>query len=93
MSVDVKNTGKRAGDEVVQLYVKYQGSAVERPIKQLRGFQRVTIQPNETRTVTIPLKGTTWLYWNADQHSFVVEAGRSTSWWGRPRPISRCKRR
>jgi beta-glucosidase len=76
VSVDVKNTGKRAGDEVVQLYVKYQGSAVERPIKQLRGFQRVTIPPNETRTVKIPLKGSDLAYWNADKHSFVVEAGK-----------------
>ena len=78
VSVDVKNTGKRAGDEVVQLYVKYEGSAVERPIKQLRGFQRVTIGPNETRTVKIPLKGSDLAYWNADKHSFVVEAGKST---------------
>jgi beta-glucosidase len=76
VSVDVKNTGQRAGDEVVQLYVKYQGSAVERPIKQLRGFERVTIPANETRTVKIPLKGSDLAYWNADKHSFVVEAGK-----------------
>jgi len=76
VSVDVKNTGKRAGDEVVQLYVKYEGSAVERPIKQLRGFQRVTIPANETRTVKIPLKGSDLAYWNADKHGFVVEAGK-----------------
>jgi beta-glucosidase len=76
VSVDVKNTGKRAGDEVVQLYVKYQGSSVERPIKQLRGFERVTIGPNQTRTVKIPLKGIDLAYWNADKHSFVVEAGK-----------------
>ena len=41
ISVDVKNTGARAGDEVVQLYVKHVGSAVERPNKELRGFKRV----------------------------------------------------
>jgi beta-glucosidase len=76
VSVDVKNTGKRAGDEVVQLYVKYEGSAVERPIKQLRGFARVTIGPNQTQTVKIPLKGSDLAYWNADKHSFVVEAGK-----------------
>ena len=76
VSVDVKNTGKRAGDEVVQLYVKYQGSAVERPIKQLRGFQRVTLQPNETRTVKIPLKGGDLSYWDAQKHGFAVEAGK-----------------
>jgi beta-glucosidase len=76
VSVDVKNTGQRAGDEVVQLYVKYQGSAVERPIKQLRGFERVAIGPNQTQTVKIPLKGSDLAYWNADKHSFVVEAGK-----------------
>jgi beta-glucosidase len=76
VSVDVKNTGKRAGDEVVQLYVKYDDSAVERPIKQLRGFQRVTIGPNQTQTVKIPLKGSDLAYWNAEKHSFVVEAGK-----------------
>jgi beta-glucosidase len=47
VSVDIKNTGKRAGDEVVQLYVKHLDSAVERPIKELRGFQRITLQPGE----------------------------------------------
>ena len=76
VSVDVKNAGKRAGDEVVQMYIKYQGSAVERPIKQLRGFQRITLQPNETRTVRIPLKGSDLSYWDAEKHSFVVEAGK-----------------
>ena len=49
VSVDVTNTGSRAGDEVVQLYVRYPESKVERPLKQLRGFQRVTLAPGETR--------------------------------------------
>ena len=60
----------------MQLYVKYQGSAVERPIEQLRGFQRVALQPNETRTVKIPLKGGDLSYWDTEKHSFVVEAGK-----------------
>jgi beta-glucosidase len=55
VSVDVTNTGSRAGDEVVQLYVKHLGSKVERPREQLVGFQRVTVQPNETKTVEIAL--------------------------------------
>ena len=50
VSVDIKNTGKRAGDEVVQMYVKHLESAVERPIKELRGFQRITLQPGEKKT-------------------------------------------
>ena len=60
----------------MQLYVKYQGSAVERPIKQLRGFQRITLQPDETRTVRLPLSGGRLSYWDAEKHSFVVEAGK-----------------
>jgi beta-glucosidase len=49
---------------------------VERPIKQLRGFQRITLQPGETRTVRIPLKGRDLSYWDAGKHSFVVEPGK-----------------
>ena len=59
VSVDVTNTGSRAGDEVVQLYVKHLRSKVERPREELKGFQRVTVGPNETKTVEIPLKAST----------------------------------
>jgi len=75
VSVDVKNTGTRAGDEVVQMYVKRVNSAVERPIKELRGFERVTLRPNETWTIRLPLKGTDLTYWDAGKHAFVVEPG------------------
>jgi beta-glucosidase len=76
VSVDVKNTGARAGDEVVQMYVKQLDSAVDRPIKQLRGFQRVPLAPNQTRTVQFLLPATGLTYWDAGKHSFVVEPGR-----------------
>jgi len=75
VSVDVKNTGSRAGDEVVQMYVKRLESAVERPIKELRGFERIPLRPNETRTVRLPLKGADLTYWDAAKQSFVVEPG------------------
>ncbi len=75
-SVDIKNTGTRAGDEVVQLYVKHLNSAVERPIKELRGFERIALQPNETRSVRLTVKGADLTYWDAGKHSFVVEPGR-----------------
>lgn len=74
VSVDVKNTGKRAGDEVVQMYVKHLDSKVPRPIKELRGFQRVTLQPGQTRTVELPLKGKSLAYWDSAKHAWVVEA-------------------
>jgi beta-glucosidase len=58
------------------MYVTHVNSGVERPIKELRGFERIPLQPNETRTVRLPLKGTDLTYWDAGQHSFVVEPGR-----------------
>ena len=76
VSVDVKNTGKRAGDEVVQLYVQYAGSAVERPARQLRGFQRVTMKPGESRTIRIPLAGKDLGYWDVAAQRWTVEKGQ-----------------
>jgi beta-glucosidase len=76
ISVDVKNTGTRAGDEVVQLYVKHVGSAVDRPGKELRGFKRVPLQPGETRTVTLTLPATRLAYWNTTGKVWVVENGK-----------------
>jgi beta-glucosidase len=74
VSVDVTNTGNRTGDEVVQLYVKHLGSKVERPREQLEGFQRVTVQPNETKTVEIPLPASRLAYWDVTSQAFRVEA-------------------
>jgi beta-glucosidase len=73
VSVDVTNAGSRAGDEVVQLYVKHMGSKVERPRQQLAGFQRVTVQPNETKTVEIALPVSRLAYWDAKTKAMRVE--------------------
>lgn len=73
--VDVTNTGNRAGDEVVQLYIKHLNSRVERPLKELRGFKRVHIRPNETKTIEISLRGESLAYWDTKLHAFVVEEG------------------
>jgi beta-glucosidase len=75
ISVDVTNTGSRTGDEVVQLYVKHLGSKVERPREQLAGFQRVTVQPNETKTVEIALPASRLAYWDVKLQAFRVETG------------------
>jgi beta-glucosidase len=72
VSVDVKNTGMRDGDEVAQLYVAHIGSTVARPQQELKGFRRVTIHAGETRTVTIPLKASSLAYW--DGKDFAVES-------------------
>ena len=76
VSVNVKNTGQRVGDEVVQLYVKHEKSALEHPAEELRGFKRVALQPGETKTVEIPLAASSLGYWDANKQSFVVEPGK-----------------
>jgi len=71
VSVDVKNTGSRAGDEVVELYVAHVGSKVARPLEELKGFRRVMIRAGETKTVAIPLPASVLAYW--DGSAMTVE--------------------
>jgi beta-glucosidase len=73
VSVDVHNSGTRAGDEVVQLYVKHMDSKVERPIEELKGFRRITLGPGETQTVHLTLRASALAYWDASKGSFEVE--------------------
>lgn len=73
VSVDVKNTGNRRGDEVVQLYVRHMQSAVERPREELEGFQRVTLDPGQMKTVEIPLSASQLAYWDVKTKKFRVE--------------------
>jgi beta-glucosidase len=73
VKVDLKNTGSRAGEEVVQLYVKHLASSVQRPIQELKAFTRLALRPGETRTVTLELKGEQLAYWDVSRHKFVVE--------------------
>ncbi len=75
VSVDVRNTGTRAGDEVAQLYIRDAVSMATRPVKELRGFRRVTLQPGETRTITFEL-GPEHLAYHAPDMKRVVEPGR-----------------
>jgi len=74
VSVDVTNTGQRAGDETVQLYIRDVVSSVTRPVKELKGFQRVHLQPRETKTVTLEITPERLAFWNIDME-FVVEPG------------------
>jgi len=76
VNIDVQNSGKVAGEEVVQLYVQHLQSKVKRPAKELRGFQRIALKPGECRTVELPLLAKSLAYWNVDRHSFVVEPGK-----------------
>jgi beta-glucosidase len=76
VSVDVTNTGRRAGEEVVQLYVQHVGSKVPRPSIELRGYTRVALKPGETRTVALPLRADDLTYWDTTSHRRTLEADR-----------------
>nr|WP_321163213.1 glycoside hydrolase family 3 N-terminal domain-containing protein [Sphingomonas sp. Leaf10] len=85
VSVDVANTGRRAGDEVVQLYVRDDEATVTRPVLELKHFQRVTLQPGEKRTVTFDVKPADLAFWNVEMHrvvepgTFTISAGNSST--------------
>jgi len=74
VTADVTNSGSKAGDEVVQLYINTP-SALVRPFKQLKGFSRVTLQPGETKKVTFTLKYDDLQYYDEVSRKFKVEAG------------------
>lgn len=75
VTVSVKNTSGRDGEEVVQLYASYPDSKVERPSKQLRAFRRIPIKAGETRKVTLTVPKEELGYWNEGKQMFVVEPG------------------
>ena len=75
--VPVTNTGQREGDEVVQVYLRDEVSTVTRPVKELVGFQRVTLKPGETKQVEIALRPEAFALWNREMQR-VVEPGEFT---------------
>jgi beta-glucosidase len=76
VSVEVTNAGARAGDEVVQLYVRHLNSSVERPQLELKGFTRIPLGPGEKRAVQMSLPAERLAYWNVGKHRFEVEADK-----------------
>jgi beta-glucosidase len=74
VSAEIENIGKRAGDEVVQLYIRDPVASMTRPVKELKGFQRVTLQPGEKRRVEFTLGNEHLGFWNR-QMRYVVEPG------------------
>jgi len=78
-SASVTNSGKRAGEEVVQLYVRLEGTSVAQPVRALKGFQRVALAPGETKRVTFDLGPDAFALWN-DKNQFAAEAARATIW-------------
>ena len=75
VSLAVRNMGSRSGDEVVQLYVHEEAASVKRPAKELRGFERVTLKPGETRLVTFPLPASALAFYDVTSKRFVVKPG------------------
>ena len=74
VSAEVENVGRRVGDEVVQLYIRDPVATMSRPVKELKGFQRVTLQPGEKRRVQFVLDREHLGFWNREMR-FVVEPG------------------
>jgi beta-glucosidase len=74
-TVDITNTGKRAGDEVAQLYIHELKPCVKRPAKELRGFQRIHLQPGETRTAVFSVPAAKLVFYDEGAHGFRVNPG------------------
>jgi len=79
VSADITNTGIRAGEETVQLYVRLEGTSTAQPVRVLKGFQRVKIATGETQRVTFHLGADAFAIWD-DQNKYVVEPARLTIW-------------
>jgi beta-glucosidase len=75
----VSNAGSRAGEELVQLYVRLQGTSTAQPVRALKGFQRIALAPGETKKVTFHLEPDAFAIWN-DRNQFAVEPAKVTVW-------------
>jgi beta-glucosidase len=79
VSAEITNSGKRASDETVQLYIRLEGTSTAQPIRALKGFQQVKLAPGETRRVTFRLGPDAFALWD-DQNRYVVEPARLKIW-------------
>ena len=76
VAFDVTNTGKVAGAEVAQLYVSDPSAKVDRPERELKGFEKVQLAPGETRHVTLSLDARAFSYWNESAHKWAIDPGK-----------------
>jgi len=81
VQVDVRNAGPRSGDEVVQMYVRDDVASVTRPLRELRGFERITLEPGQSRTVSFTLRPDQLAFYNQRMQR-IVEPGVFTVWVG-----------
>ena len=82
VEVDVTNTGKAVGDAVAQLYIHQRAGSASRPVRQLKGFKRVTLKPGETRTVKFTLGKDELEFWSPQTKVWAVEPGTFDVWAG-----------
>ena len=81
MSTTVKDSGTRAGDEVVELYLRIRGTSIALPIRELEGFRRITLAPGESQQVDFTIGRNELAFWNIDMQE-LVEPGSATVWIG-----------
>lgn len=82
VSVDVTNTGSVTGDAVAQLYIHQRAGLASRPVRELKGFERVALQPGETKTLKFTLGKAELEYWNSQTKTWIEEAGVFDVWAG-----------
>ena len=82
LTADVTNTGALVGDEVVQLYIHQKAGSDSRPMRELKGFERVTLKPGETKTVTFTLGPAELGYWSTNAGKWIQEAEAFDVWVG-----------
>jgi beta-glucosidase len=73
VKVDVTNIGKVSGEEIVQLYIGYKGSRIDRPVKDLKGFGRLALEPGQTKTLSLEVKAEDLAYYNMDSEAWEIE--------------------
>ncbi len=82
VTADVTNTGQVSGDEVVQLYIHQKWGSDSRPMRELKGFERITLQPGETKAVTFHLGPNELGYWSTNANGWIQEAAAFDIWVG-----------
>ena len=75
---DLANTSAVDAEEVAQVYVSRPSSKIERPVKELKGFQRIALKAGERRTVTIPVRRADLCHWDESSQSWMLESGAMT---------------
>jgi beta-glucosidase len=76
VSFDVTNTGSAAGADVAQVYVSDPSAKVQRPERELKGFEKVRLQPGETKHVSVTLDARAFSYWDESTHKWTIDPGK-----------------